>query len=146
MTEQLDPRTFHGRLIAMVLGAMAEWPIWTASIRGKGAKGARRGRGLTNASFRFGYCNGLCSHCTDPNGKGYCPLGQKDRARYLGESLLMVPHPVEQHAVRLIAHLYHAGWSDKDIADYLNSHSFTLPDESTAKFRTKGRPAYEHTW
>ncbi len=144
VTEQFDTRTFHGRLIAIVLGVMAEWPIWTASIRGKGAKHGRAEDGLTNASFRFGYCNGLCSRCMDPNGEGYCPcFGGPDRALYSGKRLIMVPHPVEQHAVRLIAHLYHDDWSDKEIADYLNGHRFNLPNGQTVEFRTKGVPCHE---
>ena len=144
VTEQFDTRTFHGRLIAIVLGVMAEWPIWTASMRGKGAKHRRAEDGLTNASFRFGYCDGLCSRCTDPNGYGYCPFfGCSDRAIYAGKRLIMVPHPIEQHAVRLMAHLYHAGWSDKEIANHLSNNLFELPDGQTVQFRTKGVPACE---
>ena len=143
VTEQFDTGTFHGRLIALVLGAMAEWPIWSASIRSRLAKHSRARDGVTNANYRFGYCNGLCSHCTDPNGPGYCPLvGGPDRAQYSGKRLIMVPHPIEHYAVILVVHHYHIYWSYRDIANYLNTHTFKLPDGRTVCFRTKGVPSH----
>ena len=34
---------------------------------------------------------------------------------------MLVPHPIEQHAVRLSANLYSKGYSALDIANYLNT-------------------------
>jgi hypothetical protein len=53
---------------------------------------------------------------------------------------LQVPHPIEQHAVRLIVSSYQNGMSDKEIADYINNHRFELPDGTITHFRTKGVP------
>jgi hypothetical protein len=49
-----------------------------------------------------------------------------------------VPHPIEQHAIRLIAYSYHDHMSYKDISVLLNTHTFELPDGSKVQFRTKG--------
>ena len=104
---------------------IAELYVRITSERVREMKEARFERGLPNGSLRLGYCKGLCSHCTNPNGPGYCPLvGEPDR----GNGRVWVPHPIEQHAARLIAYLYHDGWSYQAIADYLNSHAFRLPD------------------
>jgi DNA invertase Pin-like site-specific DNA recombinase len=142
VNENFDTGTFHGRLIAIVLGVIAEWPIWSSSLRTRGAKHARVRDGLTNANFRLGYCNGLCSRCSDPNGENYCPLfGGPDRAQYSGTRIIMVPHPIERFAIILIVHLYRRGWSDKEIAHQLNHFTFTLPNGQIARFRTKGVPS-----
>ncbi len=123
-----------------VLGALAEMYIWQASARTREAKLERVMKGLSNASYRFGYCNGLCSTCTDPNGKDYCPLfGRSDRPESQ-RGRISVPHPIESHAVRLIAKLYNQGESDLDIASRLNGNRFCLPDGTRVQFRTKGRP------
>ena len=66
LTEQLDSRTFVGRLIMMIWASTAEWPIWAASERSRAAQGERFDRGYHNGGYRLGYFNGLCSNCTDP--------------------------------------------------------------------------------
>jgi DNA invertase Pin-like site-specific DNA recombinase len=140
VTEQIDTDNWWGRLVLYVLGALAEMYIWQSSARTREAKLERVMNGLSNASFRFGYCNGLCSTCKDPNGKGYCPLfGGPDRPESQ-RGRIPIPHPIEKHAVNLAAHLYSKGKSDLEIANDLNSHTFRLPDGSTICFRTKGLP------
>ncbi len=144
VNEGFNLNTLVGHLLVLVLGVINEWPLWTASTRTRSAKFARARSGITNASYRFGYCYGRCSRCNDPNGKDYCPLyGGPDRTQYDGNRLLMVPHPIEKYAVLYIVHLYHKGWSDRDIADHLNQNAFTLPTGQVVQFRTKGRPSSE---
>ena len=140
VTEQIDTDNWWGRLVLYVLGALAEMYIWQSSARTREAKLERVMNGLSNASFRFGYCNGLCSTCKDPNGKNYCPLyGSADRVESQ-RGRIPVPHPIEMHVVSLAAHLYSKGKSDLEIASALNSHTFRLPDGSDVVFRTKGLP------
>lgn len=140
VTEQIDTDNWWGRLVLYVLGALAEMYIWQASARTREAKLERVMNGLSNASFRFGYCNGLCSTCKDPNGKDYCPLyGGTDRIESQ-RGRVPVSHPIEKHAVILAAHLYSKGKSDLEIATHLNGHTFRLDDGSTVRFRTKGLP------
>ncbi len=140
VTEQIDTDNWWGRLVLYVLGALAEMYIWQSSARTREAKLERVMRGFSNASFRFGYCNGLCSTCTDPNGKDYCPLfGKLDRVESQ-RGRIPVPHPVESHAVRMAANLYGQGKSDLEVADDLNRHLFRLPNGSLVHFRTKGLP------
>ena len=140
VTEQIDTDNWWGRLVLYVLGALAEMYIWQSSARTREAKLERVMNGLPNGSYRFGYCNGLCSSCTDPNGKGYCPLfGHRDRVESQ-RGRIPVQHPIESHAVRVAAYLYHDGKSDLEVASAFNRHKFRLPDGSIAKFRTKGLP------
>lgn len=140
VTEQIDTDNWWGRLVLYVLGALAEMYIWQSSARTREAKLERVMRGLSNASFRFGYCNGLCSTCTDPNGKDYCPqYGGPDRVESQ-RGRIAVPHPVEAQGVRMAANLYAQGKSDLEVADDLNRYMFRLPDGSTVHFRTKGLP------
>ena len=140
VTEQIDTDNWWGRLVLYVLGALAEMYIWQASARTREAKLERVMNGLSNASFRFGYCNGLCFTCTDANGKDYCPLhGHSDRAESQ-RGRIPVPHPIEMHAVKVAANLYSKGKSDLEIANDLNRHVFRLPDDSVVSFRTKGLP------
>ncbi len=135
--EPFDSESPVGRMILVIVAILAEFFLRLTSQRVREMKEARYQRGLPNSSLSLGYCNGLCAHCTDPNGPGYCPLvGGPDR----GAGRVWVPHPIEQHAVRLMAYLYHDGWSDQEIADYLNSHVFSLPTGPLVRFRTKGSP------
>lgn len=129
MTENLDTETAWGRLMLYVLGGLAEIYVRSVSERVHEAKLARFNKGLPNGLKRFGYCNGLCSRCTDPNGPGYCPLvGGPDR----GNGRVEMPHPIERHARRLMEYLYSQGWSDTDIADYLNAHEFEILEAKSA--------------
>ena len=139
VTEQIDTHSWWGRLVMYVIGALAEMWVWQTSERTREAIKTRTAKHhLPAGSFRFGYCNGMCRNCTDPNGPGYCPhVGQPDREES-ERGRVQVPHPIEAHAVRLIVHLYSQGWSDRDIADHLNRNRFTLPDGAVVQFRTKG--------
>jgi DNA invertase Pin-like site-specific DNA recombinase len=125
LTENIDTETAWGRLVLYVLGTIAEFYVRSVSERVREAKKARFRSGLPNGLLRYGFCNGLCSNCTDPNGPGYCPfVGGPDR----GKGRVQVPHPIEQHARRLMEHLYAKLWSDTDIAEYLNTHEFLIDD------------------
>jgi len=126
LSENFDSSTPSGNLITYVLAAMGEFFVRQNSQRTRAAIKTRMQKGLPGGAYRFGYCNGRCSECSDPNGPGYCPLvGRPDR----GDGRVLVPHPIEAHAVRLIAALYNQDMSDKDIADYLNSHTFEIQDD-----------------
>lgn len=73
-----------------------------------------------------------------PEWRGYCPLfGQPDRPESR-RGRIPVPHPVDQYAVKLIHALYDQSFSDKDIAEYLNTRIFQLSGGRQVKFRTKG--------
>jgi DNA invertase Pin-like site-specific DNA recombinase len=140
VSEPFDTRTFTGRLLAALMATLAEQPVLAASERGRTAKKARFNHGLHNGGYRLGYCNGLCSTCTDPNGKGYCPqVGKPDRVESQ-RGRIQVPHPIEKHAVRLIISLCSQGMSDREIAGEINSHIYQLPDGLRVQFRTKGVP------
>jgi hypothetical protein len=98
--------------------------------------------GLSNASFRFGCCTGLCSTCTEPNGKDYCPeygtLNKTDGKR-------LILHPIDSEVVKLIFKWYLEGKSSfMDIADWLNDYTFSLPDGYSVKIRQRGKPGYSN--
>jgi len=135
--ENIDFTRPWGKVILAVLGILAE--IFIDNLREETRKGklGRARNGLPNGSIPFGYCNGRCSTCSDPNGPGYCPeYGQPDR--YRGKSV--VPHPIESVAVKLAFQWYATGeYSDGDIAGMLNDHLHRLPDGRTIHFRSKGR-------
>ena len=140
ISEVFDTRTFVGRLTASVMASLAELPVIAASERGRAAKKARFEHGFHNGGYRLGYCNGLCSTCTDPNGKDYCPLfGGPDRTESQ-RGRIQVPHPIEQYVVRMIVSMYRQGQSDHEIAAEINAHTYQLPDGQKVQFRTKGVP------
>lgn len=138
--EEIDTRTLQGRFLFMVNVFMAENTVHKTSEKGRQAAKDRREEGLHRGGYRLGYCNGLCSDCTDPNGKDYCPLygGAVRPESKIGR--IQVPHPVEKHAVRLIVYSYQQGMSGSEIASYLNYNTFQLPEfgERVFQFRTKG--------
>jgi len=122
ISEGVDFQTPWGMLVLYVLGGLAEYYLAALSRETRKGKRMRAKQGLDNAAFRLGYCNGLCSRCTDPNGFDYCPLfDENDR----GNGRVKVPHPVESVAVHLIFLLYSMfDFSLADIATYLNDHTF----------------------
>ena len=71
--EHLDFTTPWGKLMLTVLGMLAE--IYIDNLRQETRKGKqqRAREGLWNGLVPFGYCKGLCSRCTDPNGAGLLP-------------------------------------------------------------------------
>jgi len=140
VTEQIDTSTPWGMLVLQVLGALAEMLVRQTSERVRRMKDARAKKGLLNGRLPLGYCKGNCSDCTHPNGEGYCPnFGQAD----IGDGRVPIRHPIDQHAIQLIHQLYAQDISYKEIADYLNSHTFDLPDGQTVRFRTQGTPGHK---
>jgi DNA invertase Pin-like site-specific DNA recombinase len=130
--EKIDTRDFGGRMMLFMLAVVAELPIFTASERGRLAAQERAKKGLHRGGYRLGYCNGLCSSCTDPNGKDYCPLfGGPDRPESQ-RGRIQVPHPIEMHVIRLIAYLFRDGLSSREISDYLNENEFIIPEATHA--------------
>ena len=140
VSEDINTSEVWGRLLIYILGAFAELWVRQTSERLREMKTIRARQGLTNASFVFGYCNGRCSNCTDPNGVGYCPCyGEPDRPKNV-EDRVLVPHPIESKAVQLITRMYAEGNSYREITHYLNTNTFELTDGLVVKFRTKGNP------
>jgi site-specific DNA recombinase len=135
LTENLDFTTPWGKLVLAVLGTLAE--IFIDKLREETIKGkqARARKGLWNGSIPFGYCNGLCSNCTDVNGKDYCPnFGHPN----CSSRNRLIAHPIESHAVRLTYEWYEQGiFSDASLAAKLNAYDLRLPDGSIRHFRTK---------
>jgi len=135
--EKIDLSTPWGKLTLTVLGMLAE--IYIDNLRYETHKGllARARKGLCNGSIPLGYCDGLCSACTDANGKDYCPqYGGTDRS----DGRKLVIHPVEGEAVRRMFAWYLTGeYSDGEIAERLNADGVDLPAGRRIGFRTKGR-------
>ena len=121
--ENIDLSTPWGKLTLTVLGMLAE--IYIDNLRQETRKGLlQRARdGFHNGRIPFGYCKGLCSECSDPNGEGYCPLhGGPDRS----DGEIAVIHPIEAEAVRLAFEWYLTGrYSDGDLAERINDHEHT---------------------
>jgi site-specific DNA recombinase len=136
--EQLDFTSPWGKLMLTVLGTLAE--IYLENLRQETRKGKRQRarQGYWLGAMPYGYCNGLCSRCSDPNGKDYCPdFGQADK----GDGRSMVPHPVESQVVRQIFTWYASGEeSQRSITDKLHALQIMLPDGSSVPVRQKGHP------
>ena len=140
ITEQIDTSTPWGMLVLQVLGALAEMLVRQTSERVRRMKDARAKKGLLNGRLPLGYCKGNCSECTHPNGEGYCPhFGQDD----LGEGRVPIKHPIDQYVIQLIHNLYRQGLSYTEIAEYINAHTFDLPNGETVQFRTQGTPGHK---
>lgn len=135
--EQIDTDSWWGRIVLAVLGALAEAYVWQASEHARIAKLYRLYHGFANGRIPLGYCNGRCNTCTDTNGSGYCHLfGCASITTSDGK--IPVPHPVDRYVIPLIAELYARKWSFAEIANYLNTQDFHLPDGTQVRFRTKG--------
>ncbi len=132
--ERLDSTSSWGKLTLNILATLAEIYVDNLSETTSRGKKQRARAGLYNGSIPFGYCTGRCHTCTDPNGKGYCPLfGQSP----IGNGDIVVPHPIESAAVKLAFEWYGTGnFSDADIAYKLNHHIFYL-DGKPFTFRPK---------
>ncbi|MBN1666911.1 MAG: recombinase family protein [Anaerolineales bacterium] len=137
VTEQIDTDSWWGRLVLYVLGALAEMYVWQTSVRVREIKAELSRKGHHNGTVPIGYCNGLCSTCSDLNGPGYCPLaGGPDRPESQ-RGRIPVAHPVDRHAILLAHTLYNQGMSYQDIANHFNLHHFRLPDGQEVQLRTK---------
>ena len=118
-TEQIGFNTPEGYFILQVLGAAAEYFVRVFQKIAREMKEERvRYRKLPNGRHLFGYCNGRCSQCFDPNGKDYCPyFGGPDRGTGV---LRSYPHPIESRAYKLMVQWSLAGLSDREIAHRIN--------------------------
>jgi len=136
--ERLDFTTPWGKLTLTILGMLAE--IYIDNLRQETRKGKRQRarKGLWNGSVPYGYCKGLCSECTDPNGLDYCPnYGQGDRS----DGKILVAHPIEGEVVKMVFEWYASGeTSDACIAEKLNQLTFSLENGKEVPLRQKGRP------
>ena len=135
--EHLDFTTPWGKLMLTVLGTLAEIYIDNLKQETRKGKKQRAREGLWNGNFPFGYCLGQCSHCTDPNGAGYCPnYGQPDQSD--GKRLIL--HPIDHQVVRLAFEYYATGeHSDSTITDLLNKHRIEV-DGRAIQVRHRGAP------
>ncbi len=127
-------------LTVLVLARMAELFLYQTSANTRLALKKRAEQGKHRGKLSLGYCNGLCSTCTDAHGDGYCPLaGKTDRVESKRGSIA-VPHPIDRHLIPAIFDAYLEGQSFRDIATWLNTHSLTLPDGSEHRYhpRKKG--------
>lgn len=134
--EKLDFTTPWGKLMLTVLGMLAE--IYLDNLRQETRKGKRqRAReGLWMGGVPYGYCNGLCSRCVDPNGEGYCPdYGGRDKS----DGKILVAHPIYGSVVRLVFEWYASGeYSYGLIADKLNGYLFPLSGGEKIQVRQRG--------
>ncbi|MBI5030141.1 MAG: recombinase family protein [Chloroflexi bacterium] len=134
-TENIDFTTPWGKVALAVLGSLAEIYCDRLSIDTKRGKQGRVLKGLWNGSIPLGYCNGLCSTCTDVNGVNYCPHYGESNG---GDGKTLILHPIESLAVQLSFEWHQTGkYSDGLIAEKLNSYVVTLPDGTTRHFRMK---------
>ena len=138
VTEQIDLESMWGRLVMILLGALAEMYVRQTSVVTSEALAKRNRKGLPNGQIAIGYCRGLCQDCTDVQGKGYCPLyGQPDRPES-ERGRIQVKHPIDQYLIVLIFDLYGKGWSFREIASHINRYWFELPEYGTVKFKPRG--------
>ncbi len=135
--EHLDFTTPWGKLMLTVLGTLAEIYIDNLKQETRKGKQQRAREGLWNGLIPYGYCAGLCSHCADPNGAGYCPnYGQPDQSD--GKRLIL--HPIDHQAVKLAFECYATGdYSDSAITDLLNQYTIEIAGR-TIKVRHRGAP------
>lgn len=138
VAEEINTNTWWGRLVFIILGALAEVYVWQASEKTREAKKKRVDKGLQNGRIPIGYCNGLCKYCDDSNGPGYCPLVNQEDRLESERGRIAVPHPVDRHLVVWVTHEYSEGKSYREIAHVLNTHNFILPNGQEIRFRTKG--------
>ncbi len=120
LMEQVGFDTPEGYFILQILGAAAEYLVTVTRRATQAAKQNRvRTARVPNGRHLFGYCNGRCSQCTDPNGKDYCPYyGGPDRGSGV---LRSYPHPIESRAYKLMVQWSLAGLSDREIAHRINN-------------------------
>jgi len=119
LTERVGFDTPEGYFILQILGAAAEYLVTITRRATQAAKINRvKTERIPNGRHLFGYCNGRCSQCTDPNGKDYCPYyGGPDRGTGV---LRSYPHPIESRAYKLMVQWSLAGLSDREIAHRIN--------------------------
>jgi hypothetical protein len=96
--------------------------------------------GLWNGLHPYGYCKGLCTICTEPNGPGYCPnYGGPNQS----DGKHLIAHPIESIGVKLAFEWYATGThSYRTVAQGLSSYKVTLPDGREVVLRQKGHKGY----
>src|SRR5690606_28547339 len=138
ITENLDFTTPWGKLTLAVLGTLAEIYLDKLSAETSKGKVARAQKGLYNGTIPYGYCQGNCATCTDPNGPGYCPRCGGPDLKEEEPSYALWLHPVESAAMRLAFEWYATGdYSDGDIARRLNGCQYRGSDGASLPFRSK---------
>lgn len=125
--------SWGNELVMVILGMLAELYAVQLAHNTREGKYRRFKLGLWNGSIPFGYCNGLCSNCTHPNGSDYCPnFGRPD----LGNGADLILHPIESDGVRLAFETYATGdFSDHDTAEMLAQHEVAVADGSVRRLR-----------
>ncbi len=140
--EKLDFTNPWGKLMLTVLGMLAE--LYIENLRQETKKGQRQRarRGLWVGGIPYGYCQGLCSVCEDPNGMNYCPnYGSSN----LSDGKRLIAHPIESIAVKLVYEWYLNGtYSAAMIAKKLSQYKITLPNGNEVQIRQKGRKGYSN--
>jgi DNA invertase Pin-like site-specific DNA recombinase len=130
-----DSGSPEGVLVEGILEVTAHWYSLNLAAETRKGKRQKAEAGLWHGATPTGYCNGSCLQCKDPNGPDYCPFaGQPDR----GDGKVLIPHPVESHAIRLAFRRYSSGeLSDRDVAHELNTAIHKTADGQEVRFRTK---------
>lgn len=103
--ERFDFNSIPGEMMLSLMGGLSE--VYVRNLREETMKGkyGRVLKGLWNGIFPFGYCQGRCSRCQDPNGEGYCPdYGKPDQGN--GDSL--IAHPKDSSGVQLMFSSFHS--------------------------------------
>jgi hypothetical protein len=110
---------------------------WSASTSGLILEYAFRARqGYWVGPLSTGYCNGLCSTCTDE-----CPRAGEDD---VGDGRTAVPHPRDSEAIRLAFQMYSTGnHSYRTILQELNSQGYATNRKEGRRRWTK--EALKHT-
>ncbi len=72
--ERFDFNSIPGEMMLSLMGGLSE--VYVRNLREETMKGkyGRVLKGLWNGIFPFGYCQGKCSRCQDPNGKVIAPI------------------------------------------------------------------------
>lgn len=137
--ERVDFSSPSGKMLLTNIGMISEF--YLNNLREETVKGKyqRALAGFWNSDIPFGYCKGLCSHCTDPNGKGYCPdYGKADQ----GDGKSLIPHPKDSLGLALAFRVQADQKSDLQVAQELNSRGYRSNRKLArrANARRKGGP------
>ena len=116
--ERFDFNSIPGEMMLSLMGGLSE--VYVRNLREETMKGkyGRVLKGLWNGIFPFGYCQGRCSRCQDPNGQGYCSdYGKPDQ----GDGTALITHPRDSRGVRLMFSSFHSReFSCQGISETLN--------------------------
>jgi DNA invertase Pin-like site-specific DNA recombinase len=121
VTERVDFSTPSGKMLLTNIGMISEF--YLNNLREETVKGKyqRALSGYWNSDIPYGYCKGICSHCKDPNGKGYCPAyGKPDRT----DGKHLIAHPKDSKGLRLAFELQATIKSDLQVTNELNRRHY----------------------